>query len=437
MAASSPAAPRTAATAGVRWHHVAALALVATACVTYTRPAVRQPDLILVSLDTTRADHVSALFPTERRTTPQLERMPGTRFRNCWAPAPYTGASHAALLSGQYQPAVHYAQGTRGRYFQAAAAVLPERLAAAGYDTVGVTAGGFMGRRWGAARGFADFREPPESERGQEVDLMRGWLDEHARTCARPGCPPVFAFLHTYLPHAPYDSTRFGRSMEERYDGDIAEADAMTGMVWDRLRALSAARQRTLVMVVVSDHGEEFGERGRWGLHSFSLHRELLHVPCLWIEDGLRPRMSDVQVSLLDVMPSLLARAGLAVPADVEGRSLLPLLRGARVSGDDRIIFAARHGSQQRMGYRAMSGRGTVIADIEQAPQFYRASDPDERRDRYDTDDSGQTELRDALEGFRERWSLTSARPLALDAKTRRQLHALGYLDPPSDRPPP
>jgi hypothetical protein len=88
------------------------------------------------------------------------------------------------------------------------------------------------------------------------------------------------------------------------------------------------------------------------------------------------------------------------------------------------------------MGYRAMSGGGTVIADIAQTPQFYRASDPDERHDRYDTDDAGQAALRDALEGFRERWSLTSARPPALDARTRRQLYALGYLDQPPGRPP-
>ena len=388
----------------------------------------RQPDVVVMSLDTVRADHVSALFPTKHRTTPHLERLPGVRFPNCWAPAPYTGASHAALLSGQYRSAIHH--GVHPNHFNAAEIVMPALFAEAGYRTVAITSGGFMGPNWGVKRGFDEFEHPEEPHIGEEVGIARTWLAQYARAAATPEGPPLFLFLHTFLPHSPYVSTRFGQEMEDRYDGDIFEADRFVGKVWQVLDKLREARDRALVLVVVSDHGEEFGERGRMGLHTFSLHRELLHVPCFWFETALPTRVVRERVGLIDVAQSLLERAGLPVPGAMEGLSLLPLIRGEVWDDGGRPLFAARASGPGEMAYRAADGQGTLIHEPKYGPWFYGPWDPGERgKVRPEGSTLEHAALMTELHGFSSRWTDAPQPEPSIDAKMRRQLEVLGYID--------
>ena len=392
----------------------------------------RRPDVVLISLDTVRADRVSALYPLEHRTTPNLERLAGVRFRNCWSHAPYTSASHAALLSGRYRSAIHY--GVSPRYFNAPGAVLPELLRDAGYQTVAITSGGFMGKRWGVGRGFRHFEETKDWDHGEEVGKTRAWLarwQAKARRRPPPGArrmPPLFLFVHTFLAHQPYVSERFGTTLSDRYDGDIREADVVIGMVWDELQALAAARGRDLVMMVVADHGEEMGDHGHFGLHAHNLFGELLHVPCVFAGTGVASRTVDARVGLIDVAPTILERVGLSIPADVDGVSLLPLVEARPWPHDGRIMFAARAQSPDIMGYRALGDDGSYIEDIGKPAAYYAPSDPTEQKNVWDPGNPAARRLADATLAFRRRWIAPAAPEPTYDPPTRAKLEALGYV---------
>lgn len=393
-----------------------------------------QPNVALISLDTVRADRVSALFPGPHETTPNLARLPSARFRNCWSHAPYTAASHASLLSGQYKSAIHY--GVTKRYFAAADEVLPEILKRAGYYSAAVTAGGFMGKRYGPARGFDYFREALQWEYGHEVDLARRWLDRWSRKrFTRGAAPPLFFFAHTFLAHAPYMSDRFGNEMSDRYDADVREADRMIGVVWDGLDRLHAQTGRPFVVVVVADHGEEFGEHGRMGMHAKTLYREVLHVPCVWAEYGLPTRMIDERVALIDVVPTIMERVGLVPSPDIDGVSLLPLIQGGHWDHDGRILFSVRHMPPDWMGWRATSDEGSFVQDIQLPIAYFMPDDVKEKHNVWSVTNTVQQRLAEATREFKARWQGPSAPETNFDPTTRARLEALGYVmgQPPSE----
>ncbi len=393
------------------------------------------PDIVLISLDTVRADRVSALFPDlEHDTTPYLARLPGARFRNCWSHAPYTAASHASLLSGQYKSAVHY--GVSKRYFAAAERVLPEILHDAGYYTAAITAGGFMGKRWGPARGFDYFEEAAKWEVGDEVGLTRRWFERwRQKPFPKRGAPPLFLFVHTFLAHQPYLSDRWGDKMSDRYDADIREADRIVGLVWDAMEHLPARRDRSFVMIVVADHGEEMGEHNRWGQHAKTLYREVLHVPCVWAEPGLPRHMVDQRVALIDVVPTVLERVGIPISADIDGLSMLPLIERGAWDNPNRILFSMRHVPPERMGYRATSDEGSYVEDVNTAIAYYMPEDTKERQNVWSPTNPVQSRLAQATREFRARWTGPSAAEPAYDPVTRAKLEALGYVlgQPPSE----
>ena len=392
------------------------------------------PNVALISLDTVRADRVSALFPIAHETTPTLARLPSARFRNCWSHAPYTAASHASLLSGQYRSAIHY--GVTKRYFAAADRVLPEILRGAGYYTAAVTAGGFMGKRYGPARGFDYFREALKWEVGDEVGLARTWLDRWARKRFTHGAPPpLFFFAHTFLAHAPYMTDRWGDDMSDRYDSDVREADRMIGVVWDGLERLHAQNGRPFVVVVVADHGEEFGEHGRMGMHAKTLYREVLHVPCVWAEYGVPTHMIDERVALIDVVPTIMERVGLVPSPDIDGVSLLPLIQGGRWDHGGRILFSVRTMPPDWMGWRATSDEGSFVEDIQLPIAYFMPDDVKEKHNVWSVTNTVQQRLAEATREFKARWQGPSAAEPVFDPTTRARLEALGYVmgQPPSE----
>ena len=409
-----------------RLRALAAAVVVLTLVLASTTRRPARPDVVLISLDTVRADRVSALFPIEHQTTPNLERLPGLRFRNCWATAPYTSASHAAILSGQYRSSIHY--GVSKRYFAAADHVLPEILRANGYYTAAITAGGFMGKRWGVGRGFAHFEEAKDWDHGEEVDITRKWLNRwnHKRARRRDG-PPLFLFVHTYLAHQPYLSDRWGNSLPDRYDADIREADRVVGLVWHAL-AERGSRDRGLVLIVVADHGEEMGEHGRWGMHAKTLYSEVLHVPLVWAEPGMWRRSVDERVALIDVVPTVLARLRIPIPAQVDGVSLLPFIEGGRWNHPNRMLFAVRNIPPKYMSWRVMADEGVYIEDFGLPIAYYPLNDRAQWRNAWDPTDPIQQWLALATEDFRGRWKEGSEQEPKFDPVTRAKLEALGYV---------
>ena len=354
-------------------------------------PSTTRPNIVLIVLDTVRADHTSA-YGYPRDTTPFLRRFVGegaALYPQAVSPSNHTLASHASLFTGLL-PSRHGARtsiaATAGSSIAASVPTLPERLASAGYRTVGLVANDvFLDGGFGFARGFASYdclRVPPfyrptkpyflrnavrrgllaafHPDRGFAAfasgsELTRraiGFLDGHSRDAQ-----PFFLFLNymdahePYQPVAPFNDRYPGRdrtfdwdtypnlldavvmrrerdvTVRERdhlvsqYDASIVLLDREMERLVDTLRARKLLDD-TLV-VITSDHGECFGSRHAVG-HAISLHEDETAVPLIvkW-PVGSRVEPEGHVVSGLDLFPTLLEVAGLAVPEHLDGRSLV------------------------------------------------------------------------------------------------------------------
>ena len=323
--------------------------------------------VILISYDTLRADHVGA-YGSNLPATPHLDQLAaeGVVFDDVFSAYPSTTASHMSMLTGLY-PVAHGALSV-GQPLKRAVPSLPTVLAARGWRTGAVTEDGMLRADTGFSNGVSFYRETVETEEvGKESRVAATTFDAAIRWIAAHADERFFLFLHTYVVHWPYeppaefdlfktwkhdgvetplaDAPRMER-FRHRYAGEARFGDALFGRLRGELERLGIA-DRTLV-VVTSDHGEEFGEHGGWS-HSHTLYDEVLHVPLIfWAPSRLGvPRRMPGPASLVDLLPTVLDVLGLDVPPDLDGRSLL----GA--SRPDRIVFAENH----RDGVRTVVAR--------------------------------------------------------------------------------
>lgn len=340
------------------WAAGAAVALAALASAGRSSPDRVDPSrsVVLVLVDTLRADHLGVAGCAPRDATPSLDRLArtGAWFREAYSAAPWTPPSARSLLTG-VDPAVHGLDRDAAEYVTRIPGLPPRILTLAellrrrGYRTCAVTGGGGVGRRYGLDRGFESWYEP---ERQTGVDVAEGvdralaWLD------GVPRGEKTFLFLHTYEVHLPNTHHLF--AAEERgdaaaraaaeYDGDLAFADGELGRFFSGL-GLRGLLPRSLV-VVTSDHGENLFDRflGGHGVdHGHHLHRELTHVPLVFAAPGLLPACGPIDgtVSLLDVVPTVLALVGAAPPPyPVQGRDLRAVLQGLAGPDPDRAVFS-------------------------------------------------------------------------------------------------
>lgn len=342
-----------------------------------------RPNVVLIVWDTCRADRLSA-YGHGKHTTPRLERLAaeGVRFSRAFTPAPWTAPAHASLFTGLAMHR-HGLEVGRGDRMHFGIPTLAETLAAAGYDTAGFTANGFISETTGLSAGFRHFRKVYQSESGaNDAEAVRGtvarWLE--TRRAAGGGSAPLFLFLnfmdcHQPLTPPPIDvqamrdpavptedmATAAGviqpdflahlmgvrllppgtlRGLRVRYDAAVLHLDRKTGEILDLLR-----REGILdgaLVAVTSDHGENLGEHGLVD-HRLSLHETLLHVPLVvrWpgvFEGG---RVSGAAVSLMDLYPTILEAARVAVPKG-NGLDALPLPRDPGAAGRPLLAEFAR-----------------------------------------------------------------------------------------------
>jgi arylsulfatase A-like enzyme len=317
------------------------------------RRAPERPHVILVDIDTLRADRLG-LYGSRNDTSPRIDawaEREGIVFDEARATSGWTLPATASMLTGL---TVTQHGATRiGENLSAAHGSLASRLAAVGYETWARTDGGVVVPENGFAEGFDVF------DHDTEAASVAQSLDELAKAVrTRRSERPLFLFVQSYAVHTPYEQDRRfvtgdppsagplteqpvteplvaewlrGRSgtpdaseaayVSALYDAAVARMDAAFGPFLEGLEA--ALGGQPFLVVLTSDHGEELLERGALG-HGHSLHRELLHVPLvLRLPAGPRGLRVDDPVSALDLLPTLLAQLGLPVPPDLPGRVLL------------------------------------------------------------------------------------------------------------------
>lgn len=316
------------------------------------------PNFVLFVLDTTRADAVSA-YGFRSGTTPAVDALAraGLRYTRAFAQSAWTLPSHVTMFTGLL-PSQHGA-GWRETRVGDELVTLAERLKDAGYETFGVSENPWVSSSFNMDQGFDRLLRIRAGNPPGVVESVTRWLAERK-------AGPFFLFVNVLDAHAPYrpraSSLPEGVSLAEArripqdpgvyncgkqpaagrlrvlralYDGEVTAADAKLGAVMQAIERAGAGGRT--VTLVVSDHGEHFGEN-RLVSHQFSVHNALLHVPLVVHGlPGSEPDVIDEPVALLDLMPSILTWAGLEVPVDLPGRPL-PLSSTAR--GEPRDLLA-------------------------------------------------------------------------------------------------
>lgn len=322
-----------------------------------------RPNVLLVTLDTTRADRLGA-YGYAAAATPAFDAIAqsGVLFERAWTVTPLTTPAHASLMTGLLPPA--HGVRNNGRFrLNAEARTLAEAFAEAGYGTGAFVAAFPVSRAFGLEQGFStfddDFGAGPQggvrSERTCDEVLARAvpWLRE---SLSADG--PFFAWVHFYDAHDPYEPPEpFQREFRGReYDGEVASADRCLGTLLQELRR-GRAENRTVV-AVAGDHGEALGEHGE-PTHGLFVYEEVLRVPLVIRAPWALPRgerRGDL-VSLVDLPPTLLSLAGLSEEGWGHGRDLFGGDSASsdpadtRGIGPGRALYAESFFGQEEFGW--------------------------------------------------------------------------------------
>ncbi len=419
----------------------------------------RHPNLVVISIDTLRADHLPT-YGYRSATAPFLSSVLapcGLVFENLVAEAATTDASHMTIFTGL--PAlVHGVHGFQ-RPLKVPAATLASHLREAGYRTGAFTEDGPLAQHRGFGIGFDRYIENksrslllPSGQVDRTFAQGRRWLQEI-------GGERFFLFLHTFQVHAPYAPSKKYRDLftsDALSPGSAREAaayDAEIRMVDDELRSLvewmdDRGLLENTIVVVLSDHGEEFREHGSVG-HATLPYQTVLHSPLIVTGPGIDAGRRSTLVHHIDLLPTILDLLEIPTPADLPGRSFARLLRGgADAALEPRAQFSAtwalpkglkppalavRLGTRKLIRFTTHSG---VIRDL----YFDLATDPGEQRVQSVATDEGatlDTMLRNYLSASRElHGRLTRAAtgekpalPVGLDPEQEEKLRALGYIE--------
>ena len=387
--------------------------------------------IIVVSIDTLRADHLPAYGYTHVRT-PAIDALAadGVVFERAYSHAPQTLPAHAALLSGQ----LPFESGIRdnvGFTIKPGERLLPQMLRDRGFTTAGVVSSYVLRKDTGIAQGFDFFdgEMPPGSpdlsigrvqrDGGESERIAERWLDSIDTARA-------FLFLHLYEPHKPYaPPERF--SEYAPYDGEIAYADEIVGRLVKYLKSHQLYDRSTVILL--SDHGEGLGDHGEQE-HGLFVYDEAIHVPLIVKQEsnvGAGRRVASV-VQHIDLVPTILDFVKAPVPGGLRGRSLKPVLEGSG-SLPPAAVYSEALYARYHFGWSEL----TAITD-----------------DRYRYIKAPREELYDLQHDRREQTNIAAARPQprqalrgALDrvaagasihaphdvpADARERLESLGYV---------
>ncbi len=345
---------------------LATAAIAGTATPRLPKSKPQPPNVILITLDTTRADRMGFLG-SKRGLTPNLDALArqSVVFTHAYSQVPLTTASHATILTGTYPqfhqvndfgvalaedlpyaPYIFRGNGYHTAAFVGSLVLDPETRSAPGFERGFDTYdAGFHRRRMGEDR-----YQAIERRGGEVIGHTLGWLTEHTDGS-------FFIWVHLYDAHDPYDppepyKTRYATAP---YDGEIAYVDAAVGkfISWLRLRGLY---DNTLI-AVMADHGEALGEHGET-THGIFLYDETIRVPLLFKLPGARSAGTrvDSRAGLVDVLPTILEATGIEIPHEVQGESLLSLLKpaGKTAAGPDRPAYAESDYPHRTFGWSSL-----------------------------------------------------------------------------------
>src|SRR5687767_12704973 len=406
---------------------------------------LRDANVLFITLDTTRADRMGA-YGHKAAETPNFDALAknGVLFENCITPTAYTLPSHSSMFTGLY-PAHHGVRLNGEAALADARTTLAERLSEKGYRT-GAFVGAFvLDGRWGLSQGFSHYDDEFQLGAEQKLDLARvqrpanvvtdaalKWLDEDQSK-------PFFAWVHFYDAHVSYEppepyKSRFAGSPSSLYDGEIAFTDSQVGRLldWVDKKGLS----KNTIIVIVGDHGEGLGSHGEEE-HGYYVYDYAVRVPFAMKLPGISRRVPE-QVRTIDIFPTVLELVTGEGPKEIQGSSLIPLMRGEKEQAP-RYAYSESMATNLQYGWSALYSLRTNEYKFIEAPRaelYDLKQDPGETENRLDRTRRVARDFRDQLTRIRDEGTRSASRTeeANLDQETMKMLASLGYVGGTSTR---
>jgi arylsulfatase A-like enzyme/lipopolysaccharide biosynthesis regulator YciM len=302
---------------------------------------LRKLNVILITLDTLRADFISA-YDQGKAETPRIDRVAaeGVLFERCISQTPLTLPSHTSILSGSY-PLHHQIRDNGGFLVPQGLEMVSEVLQKNGFATSAFIASYVLHRKWGINQGFDTYSDEFDlskfkkislglvQKRADEVlDNAKKWLREFKRKNGTNGDKKFFTWVHLYDPHTPYDPPSPYKEKYPRrpYRGEVEYMDHQLGLFFDFLK--QEGLYDTSLIIMASDHGESLGQHGE-STHGYFIYEPTVHVPLIVRAPFAFPEKKvGNTVELIDLAPTILEAAGITIPKTYQGQSLLGLMMG-------------------------------------------------------------------------------------------------------------
>ncbi len=390
--------------------------------------------VILISIDTLRADHLPA-YGFGGIRTPNIDRLrrDGVLYGNAYSHCPLTLPSHVSLLTGKLPAQTGVRDNLGYAVSPTESAALPQLLAKQGYATGAAVSAYVLRGETGLARLFGWYEDRLAFQPGaplgdiqrpgnETVGVALPWLSEHQ-------AKPFFFFLHLYEPHTPYDPPEpYRSSAPSLYDGEIEYADNLVGRLLDALD-----RQKLYdraIIVLLSDHGEGLGDHGE-NEHGIFLYREAIHIPLiikLPHNDGAGGSVDD-PVGLADILPTLTALTGVATPPGISGKALLstPPAEGRRIFSES--IYARLHLGWSDL--RSMTDGEHQYIEAPRPELYELRKDPAEKVNVLDD----QRRVASAFQRELDAYDHSLTPPSSVSSEERARLASLGYLTQAGNAP--
>jgi len=395
------------------------------------------PNVILVTIDTLRADHLGC-YGYKQIKTPNIDALAadGVRFERAFSVVPVTLPSHTTIMTGTY-PMLSGMHDFSGNKLSPQQPTLASVLKGSGYNTGAVVGAAVLDSRFGLNQGFDYYYDHFEFSRLEEAnldemerpgnvvaDLTLDWLSKNWQK-------KFFLWMHLYDPHFPYNPPEpYSREYADHpYDGEIAFADAQLG------RLISFLKEQKLydnsIIVVTGDHGESLGEHGE-KTHGFFIYNATMHVPLIiHLPGNFAGRVVSDPVSLVDLMPTILAAAGIDIPAQVQGKDLLPELK-SKPEIQDRDLYGESFLPRIHFNWSELRGAENTKYHFIDAPRpelYDLAKDPGETHNVLADKKAVAEEMRAKLAGLIRQYSAGKelAEKTGLDPALMERLKSLGY----------
>ncbi len=395
-------------------------------------------NLLVITLDTMRADRIGAYGYT-RAKTPHLDDLAqkGIMFAECYSPVPLTLPAHCSLFTGRY-PLGHRVRDNGTFLLSDTETTLAEILASEGYDTYAVIASFVLMAKFGLDQGFSAYDDSLDAN-----ELLRNFYSEIPADAVyakfrqwfrKRNGNRFFAWVHFYDPHLPYEPPagyrNLGDSPSDLYDGEVAFADVYVGKIIQDLESQGVLSD-TLV-VIAGDHGEAFGEHQEYG-HSVFCYEENLKVPLIFFNPGLFSEGSVVEerVCLVDIMPTLLEMLNEDIPPTVQGRSFAGMLSGKKEKKERSFYIESMYG-KETLGWAPLAGiidGPYKYISLPEAELFDLENDSEERTNLFSTRKNLAGEMDEKLKKIMLEYATTQGSVRReLTPEDRRRLESLGYI---------